>query len=94
MIRENSPRLVDLITDPDRLTDELWAAKFIGNTVKDTILTTNLSNMAKARKLVHEVYVYFCECDDRQKMETFCNILRKTCNPAIERVIDEILSTI
>ncbi len=91
IIKDKTPRMINLITNPDSLAIDLWSADFIGDQTKDDITTTPRSNMAKSSKLLHEVYVYFKECNnDRKKMQEFCDIMKKNCNPGINRVLEEI----
>ena len=86
--------MIELVSSPEKLAVDLWAADFIAYQTKDDVVSTQTSNYAKASKLLHEVFVYFKECDERKEMERFCEIIKKDCNPGIEKVTDSILSHI
>ena len=91
VIKAKTPRMMDLISNPEKLAVDLWSAEFIGDQTKDDIMTTPTSDMKKSDKLLHEVYVYFKECDEKKKMEEFCEIMKKNCNPGIIKVLQDVL---
>ncbi len=93
-IKTNTPTMIELVSNPYKLTVDLWSAGFINDQTKDDIMTTPTDDCQKAIKLLHQVYLYFEDNNNLKRMEKFCEIMKKNSNPRIDKVIDSILLSI
>ena len=94
LIRNKTPMIIELIGDPMKLANELWAKELISDQTKDEILfAKHMTRYESASKLLHEVYQYFRAKNDQKMFETFCEVMKTNCTPGIALLIEEMTST-
>ena len=86
--------MLGVISDTERLANDLSSADLIPYFVKDEVITTNLSRYQKASKLVNEFERSLRVSNKREMLISFCEVLKKQENPAFKRIAEDILSEI
>lgn len=85
-------KLLDLISNPDKLATDCCNKKLISKSTQDDVLTTNgISRYSKASKIVHDFQRQLEVYDEQHLLKSFCDVLREQGNPQLERKAKEIL---
>ena len=88
-----SYKILDAVTEPDRLANHLSSVHLISGPVADSVLNTpGLSRYDKASRLLEEFQHLLKVSSDIRKLVSFCDILNKQDNPVLTLVANEILT--
>ena len=92
ILKSNLTDLLEVISVPDKLANDLLANNLIGASLQKEVLTTpNLSQYAKASKLVNKVLHSLETFDDCKTLVKFCDILKKQDDPDLCRIANTML---
>ena len=81
-----------VISDTERLANDLSSHDLIPYEVKDDVITTNLSRYQKASKLLNEVQRLLRHSNEPEIfMLQYCKVLMNLKNRALTRIVDDIL---
>ena len=81
-----------MISDTERLANDLSSHDLIPYQVKDDVFTTNLSRYQRASKLLNEVQRLLRHSNEPEIfMLQYCEVLRNLNNPALTRIVNDIL---
>ena len=76
--------MLDVISDTERLANDLFSIDLISYQVKDDVITTNLlSRYQKASKLVNEVERSLRVFNKPEILISYCEVLRKQKNRSL-----------
>ena len=92
ILKSHSPKLLDVITDPKKLANDLSAAKLICGPVKNKVLQVPDTDYNKASILVNEVLTSLKVFDEPKTLVKFCDILKSQDNPNLVRIANSILT--
>ena len=82
ILKAHLSKILDAVTEPDRLANDLSSVDLISGPVTDSVLNTpGLSRYDKASKLLEEFQCLLKLSNDIQKLVSFCDILKKQDNP-------------
>ena len=92
ILKSNLTDLLEVISAPDKLANDLLANNLIGASLQKEVLTTpNLSQYAKASKLVNKVLHSLETFDDCKTLVKFCDILKKQDDPDLCRIANTMI---
>ena len=75
-------KILNAVTEPDRLANDLSSVDLISGPVTDSVLSTpSLSRYDKTSRLLEEFQCLLKVSNDIQKLVSFCDILNKQDNP-------------
>ena len=80
-----------VISDTERLANDLSSHDLIPYEVKDDVITTNLSRYQKASKLLNEVQRLLRYSNEPEILMLYCEVLMNLKNPALTRIVEDIL---
>ena len=85
--------MLGVISDTERLANDLSSVNLISYQVKDDVITTNLSRYQKASKLLNEIErsLRVQVLDNRGILISYCEVLKKQKNQALKRIADDML---
>ena len=83
--------MLGVISDTERLANDLSSADLIPYSVKDEVITTNLSRYQKASKLLHEIERLLRLFNTREKLISYCEVLRKQDSRSLARIAQAML---
>ena len=83
--------MLGVISDTERLANDLSSADLISYLVKDDVLTTNLSRYQKASKLLNEIERSLLAINKSETLTSYCEVLKKQTNPTLTRIARNIL---
>ena len=83
ILKSNLTDLLNAISFPDKLANDLFADDLIGAHLQKEVLNTNLSPYDKASKLVNEVLVSLEAFNECETLVKFCDTLKKQDNPIL-----------
>ena len=87
--------MLGVISDTERLANDLSSVDLISYQVKDDVITTNLlSHYQKASKLLNEVERSFRVCNRPKILISYCEVLKRQENPALTRIAQHMLNQI
>ena len=93
ILRAYLSKILDAVTEPDRLANDLSSVDLISGPVANSVLSTpSLSRYDKASRLLEEFQRLLKVSNDIQKLVSFCDILNKQDNPVLKLVANEILT--
>ena len=76
ILKERTPLLLRSLSDPDKLSDELWAKELLSDAVRDRIKTTlGISRYDKTSMILTELSSYFKLTDSKDAFVQFCHNL-------------------
>ena len=94
IVKSQLSRLIQAISVPERLADDLFTNDLISHPVRNKVLTTpNLSQTDKARILMEDFLCYLSIFNETQKLVSFCSVLTRQDNPILTRISKEMLTT-
>ena len=93
ILKRHTSEILDAISDPIKLANNLSSVDLLTHQVKDDVLTTPESRYLKASKLVNEIQRCIKVYNDEQKLTSFCIILikKQKGNWALSRISDEMM---
>ena len=92
ILKRHTSEILDAISDPIKLANDLSSIDLLTHQVKDDVLTTPESRYLKASKIVNEIQRCIKVYNDEQKLTSFCIILKKQKgNWALSRISDEMM---
>ena len=83
--------MLGVISDSDSLANDLSSADLIPYSVKDEVITTNLSRYQKASKLLHEIERLLRLFNTREILISYCKVLRKQDSRSLARIAQAML---
>ena len=94
VLKEHTPLLLRLLSDPDKLSDELWAKELLSDAVRDRIETTlGISRYDKARMILTEVSRYIELPDSNDVFIQFCEALINHGQPGLKEIAEKMISS-
>ena len=95
ILKKHTSELLGIISDPDRLSIDMWSADLISDPVKVNILTTiGLSRFQKANTLLDEVYSSLKVFNRPDILVNFCEVLKIQQHAGLTRIADEMLKNL
>ena len=95
ILKKHTSELLGIISDPDKLSIDMWSADLIPDPVKENVLTTiGLSRFQKANKLLDEVYSSLKVFNRPDILVKFCEVLKIQQNAGLTRIADEMLKNL
>ena len=92
VLKSHLTQLLDIITVPDKLANDLSPADLIPSAVKTRVLTTpNLDQYQKASILVNEVINSLKAFNDPKILVKFCDVLKIQDDPNLIRMANTLL---
>ena len=92
VLESHLTQLLDIITVPDKLANDLSSANLIASAVKTRVLTTpNLDQYQKASILVNEVINSLKAFNDPETLVKFCDVLKIQDDPNLVRIANTML---
>ena len=87
VLKRNFSEILDVVTDPNRLANDLWSVDLISNVVKDNIISTpNLPRYEKASKLLNEVQRSLKVNENPETLISLCRVLTNQNNSVISMI--------
>ena len=84
--------MLGVISDTERLANDLSSVDLISYQVKDDVITTNLlSRYQKASKLLNEIERSLRVFNKPEILISYCEVLKKQENPALTRIAKDIM---
>ena len=83
--------MLGVISDTERLANDLSSADLIPYPVKDDVITTNLSRYQKASKLLNEIERSLRVFNKPEILKSYCEVLKKQENPTLTRIANNML---
>ena len=89
VLKTHTSRILEVITDADKLATNLWSADLLSDEVKDIIINNvGLSRSQKAIKILDEVY----RCTKKHELLVqFCTILKNQSHRPLTKIADDML---
>ena len=95
VLKEHTPMLLGLLSDPDKLSDELWAKDLLSSAVRDRIKTTlGFSRYNKASMILTEVSRYIELPDSKDVFTQFCDLLVNHGQPGLKEIAEKMISLV
>ena len=82
ILKSRFTRVLEVVSDPKMLANDLSSVDLITDVVKDKVLSTNLSRYEGASILVNEFQRSLKVCDKPETLESFCHLLKKQSSAA------------
>ena len=90
ILKSRSTKLLDAITVPDKLANDLSAVDLISVCVKNKVLDVSIhDNYKRASKLVNEVLTSLRVFNDPDVLINFCNVLKSQDDPKLLRIAND-----
>ena len=86
--------MLDVISDTERLANDLSSVDLISYQVKDDVITKHLSHYQKASILLNEVERSLRVCNRPKILISYCEVLKRQENPALARIAQHMLNQI
>ena len=83
--------MLGVISDTERLANDLSSVDLISYQLKDDVLTANLSCYQKASKLLNEIERSLRVFSKPETLISYCEVLRKQDNSALTRIAKDML---
>ena len=85
--------MLDVISDTERLANDLSSVDLISYQVKDDVITTPISRYQKASRLLNEVErsLRVQVLDNRGILISYCEVLKKQKNSTLTRIAENML---
>ena len=86
--------LLGLLSDPDKLSDELWAKDLLSDAVRDRIKTTlGICRYDKASMILTEVSRYIELPASSDAFIQFCDVLVNHEQPGLKEIAEKMISS-
>ena len=87
VLKRNFSEILDVVTDPNRLANDLWGVDLISNVVKDNIISTpSVPRYEKASKLLNEVQRSLKVNENPETLISLCRVLTNQNNSVISMI--------
>ena len=83
--------MLGVISDTERLANDLSFVDLIPYSVKDDVITTNISRYQKASILLNEIERSLRVFNKPEILISYCEVLKKQENPALTRIVKDIM---
>ena len=83
--------ILGVISDTERLANDLSSADLIPYSLKDDVITTNLSRYQKASKFLNEIERSLRVFNTPEILLSYCEVLKKQENPTLTRIAQHML---
>ena len=95
VLKEHTPVLLGLLSDPDKLSNELWASNLLSDGVRDRIETTSgISRYDKSSMILTEVLRYIKLPESEDAFVRFCNVLKNHGQPGLKEIAEKMISLV
>ena len=92
ILKTHTSQLLDVISGPDKLANDLSNVGLIPGQVKDDVLTTErLSRYQKCSQLLNAVQRSLKVYNEQEQLISFCEVLKKQDNRTVSRLCDDML---
>ena len=91
IFKRHFSEILGVISDTERLANDLSSADLIPYSVKDDVITTNLSRYQKASKLINEIERSLRVFNKPEILNLYCEVLKKQENPTLTRIANDML---
>ena len=92
ILKRHFSEILDVVSDPNRLANDLWGVDLISNVVKDNIISTpSVPRYEKASKLLNEVQRSLKVNENPKTLILICKVLTNQKNLAISTICKTIL---
>ncbi len=93
ILKTHTPVLLGIISDPDKLSDEVWAKELLSDGVRDRIKTTlGISRYDKASMILIDVSRYMKASDSNDTIIKFCDILINHGQPGLKEIAEKMIA--
>ena len=87
ILKRHFSEILDVVSDPNRLANDLWGVDLISNVVKDNIISTpSVPRYEKASKLLNEVQRSLKVNEHPETLISLCRVLRNQNNSVISMI--------
>ena len=87
VLKRHFSEILDVVSDPNRLANDLWGVDLISNVVKDNIISTpSVPRYEKASKLLNEVQRSLKVSENPEALITLCKVLTNQNNSVIAMI--------
>ena len=87
VLKRHFSEILDVVSDPNRLANDLWGVDLISNVVKDNIISTpRVPRYEKASKLLNEVQRSLKVNDNPETLISICKVLTNQNNSVISMI--------
>ena len=87
VLKRHFSEILDVVSDPNRLANDLWGVDLISNVVKDNIITTaSVPRYEKASKLLNEAQRSLKVNDNPETLISMCKVLTNQNNSVISMI--------
>ena len=91
VFRKYYASLVDAISEPMRLANDLWSANLISTADRDLVTITGISSYERTSRILDSVHRLLSIANQKEKMRQFLHILQFQDTPAVSLLAKEIL---
>ncbi len=93
ILKTHTPVLLGIISDPDKLSDDLWAKELLSDGVRDRIKTTlGISRYDKTSMILIDVSRYMMVSDSNDTFIQFCDILINHGQPGLKEIAEKMIA--
>ena len=87
VLKRHFSEILDVVSDPNRLANDLWGVNLISNVVKDNIISTpSVPRYEKASKLLNEVQRSLKVNENPETLISLCKVLTNQNNSVISMI--------
>ena len=87
ILKRHFSEILDVVSDPNRLANDLWGVDLISNVVKDNIISTpSVPRYEKASKLLNEVQRSLKVNNNPETLISLCRVLTNQNNSVISMI--------
>ena len=83
--------MLDMISDTERLANDLSSVDLIPYPVKDAVITTNLSRYQKASRLLNEIEKSLRVYNKPETLISYCEVLKKQRSLSLTGIAENML---
>ena len=92
ILKRHFSEILDVVSDPNRLANDLWGVDLISNVVKDNIISTpSVPRYEKASKLLNEVQRSLKVNENPETLILLCKVLTNQKNSVISTICKAML---
>ena len=88
--------MLGIISDPERLAIDLSSVNLIPCSIRDDVISKNISRYQKAKKLLSEIERSLRESKSKRLdiLVNFCDVLKKQQNPVLTKIAEDMSTEI
>ena len=92
IVKRHTSELLDVISGPDKLANDLSSVDLISDHVKDDVLTTlGISRYQKCSILLNEIQKSLNVFNERENLISFCEVLKQQNEWTLSRLSDDMM---